>query len=73
MKRLALHTQLAPLIVALVLLAVGGFMLIQKEDQQARDTIRKHHLADIETALELAKRQNGQFPPYDQLTWVRSY
>jgi type II secretory pathway pseudopilin PulG len=69
MKRLALHTQLAPLIVALVLLAVGGFMLIQKEDQQARDTIRKHHLADIETALELAKRQNGQFPPYDQLTW----
>lgn len=59
----------APVIAALFLVLVGGFLLIRKEDQQARDTIRKHHLADIETGLELAKRQHGQFPPYDQLTW----
>ena len=59
----------APVAIALILLAIGGFALIYKEDQQARDTIRKHHLADIETALELAKKQHGQFPPYDQLTW----
>ncbi len=69
MKRIVFRISYAPVAVALVLLLVAGFILIHKEDQQARDTIRKHHLADIETALEFAKQQHGQFPPYDQLTW----
>lgn len=58
-----------PIAVALIALLILGFYLIAKEDKQSRDTIRKHHLADIETALQLAKKQHGQFPPYDELTW----
>ncbi|OGY36437.1 MAG: hypothetical protein A3E36_03520 [Candidatus Andersenbacteria bacterium RIFCSPHIGHO2_12_FULL_45_11b] len=69
MKRFLERIQYAPVAAALLLLIIAGFTLIHKEDKQARDTIRKHHLADIETALGLAKRQHGQFPPYDQLTW----
>ncbi len=59
----------APVAAALVLLIVGGAILIQKADMQARDTIRKHHLADIETALQLARRQHGTFPPYNEFSW----
>jgi hypothetical protein len=57
------------LVLALILLLVGGTFLLIKQDRQARDTIRKHHLADIETGLYLARRNHGTFPPYDQLTW----
>lgn len=59
----------APVLAALILLLVGGTMLLIKQDKQARDTIRKHHLADIETALYLARNVHGTFPPYDQLSW----
>lgn len=52
----------------LLLLIAGGFLLL-KQDRQARDTIRKHHLADIESALYLARTKHGTFPPYDQFTW----
>ena len=54
---------------ALLLLLVAGTLLLTKQDKQARDTIRKHHLADIETALYLAKNNNGTFPPYNELSW----
>lgn len=54
---------------ALLLLTIAGTLLLVKQDRQARDTIRKHHLADIETALYLARRTRGTFPPYDELTW----
>lgn len=58
-----------PVIAGLLLLLVSGTLLLIKEDKQARDTIRKHHLADLETALYLARNQHGTFPPYDQLSW----
>ncbi len=59
----------APIVAALLLLIVAGTLLLHKQDRQARDTIRKHHLADIETALYRARNANGTFPPYDQFTW----
>lgn len=52
----------------LLLLITGGFLLL-KQDRQARDTIRKHHLADIESALYFARIKHGTFPPYNELTW----
>lgn len=69
MRMATIQSSYMPVLAMLFLLAIGGFFLIQKEDLQSRDTIRKHHLADIETALKLAKKQHGQFPPYDVLTW----
>lgn len=54
---------------AFLVLAIGGTLLLVKEDRQARDTIRKHHLADIESALYLARTNHGTFPPYNELTW----
>lgn len=59
----------APVAAALLLLVVAGVLLLIKQDRQARDTIRKHHLADIETALYLSRTQHGTFPPYDTLSW----
>lgn len=59
----------APIACALLLLLIAGAFLLIKQDRQARDTIRKHHLADIETALTLARKTHGTFPPYDTLTW----
>lgn len=59
----------APVIAALILLIVAGTALLIKEDRQARDTIRKHHLADLETALYLARNNHGTFPPYTEPSW----
>jgi len=47
----------------------AGTLLLIKQDRQSRDTIRKHHLADIETALYLARNNHGTFPPYNELSW----
>ena len=57
------------LILALILLLAGGVALLHRNDQQARDTIRKHHLADIETSLYFTRSIKGTYPPYDQPTW----
>lgn len=58
-----------PLIVA-VLLAIGGsYFFVQKADRQARDTIRKHHLEDIEKSLYFAEKLHGTYPPYEQTSW----
>ena len=54
---------------ALILLAAGSVLLLQKNDKQARDTIRKHHLADMERSLYVARRTHGEFPPYHTPTW----
>lgn len=62
-------TRQMPLLVALILVGVGGAGLLTRADQQARDTIRKHHLADIETSLYLAKSLHGTYPPYEQASW----
>jgi len=43
--------------------------LLDRADKQARDTIRKHHLQDIEDSLYLARNLHGTFPPYDSPTW----
>lgn len=59
----------APLIAALILLAGGGLFLLEKAERQARDTIRKHHLQDIEQALYTARDLAGVFPPYEDSTW----
>lgn len=58
-----------PLILALSFLLFGGLFLLNRADGQARDTIRKHHLADLEQALFFARRQHGTYPPYDQAQW----
>jgi len=58
-----------PLFVAVLLVLFGGVFLLERSDAQARDTIRKHHLADIEQALLFASRIHGTYPPYDQPTW----
>lgn len=58
-----------PAVSALILLAAGGFFLLHRADAQARDTIRKHHLADIEQALFFAREVHGTFPPYDSPAW----
>ncbi len=59
----------APVAAAFILLVVAGTFLLIKEDRQSRDTIRKHHIADIETALYLARNTNGTFPPYNETSW----
>src|SRR3989344_1961497 len=56
-------------VLGILLLIIAGSLLLVKQDRQARDTIRKHHLADIETGLYLARRNQDTFPPYDKLTW----
>jgi len=58
-----------PVAVALAALLLGGWLLLDRADAQARDTIRKHHLEDIEQALFFARGQNGTYPPYDQPSW----
>lgn len=58
-----------PLILALAILLLGGAFLLNRANTQARDTIRKHHLEDIEQALYAAQNTHGAFPPYDQPSW----
>ena len=43
--------------------------LLTRADAQARDTIRKHHLQDIEDSLYFARGVQGTYPPYDAATW----
>jgi hypothetical protein len=58
-----------PLFVALITMLLGGIFLLNLADAQARDTIRKHHLEDIEQSLYFARGLHGTFPPYDQPSW----
>jgi hypothetical protein len=46
--------------------------LLNKADRQSRDTIRKHHVFDIESALLFAQSTRGTVPPYDQAEWCGS-
>ena len=57
------------LIIALLLLLIGGLALLHRNDQQARDTIRKHHLADIERSLYFIRSLKGTYPPYTAASW----
>ena len=59
----------APLYVSLFFLVIGGIFLLERADAQARDTIRKHHLQDIEQSLYFARNIHGTFPPYNQSSW----
>lgn len=58
-----------PVLVALVALLLGGMWLLERSDKQARDTIRKHHLEDIERSLFFARGQHGTYPPYASSSW----
>jgi hypothetical protein len=58
-----------PLALATLGLLIGGIFLLHRGEAQAHDTIRKHHLYDIEQALYFAYRQHGTYPPYDKPTW----
>ncbi len=58
-----------PLVAALLLVLVSGWYLLDRAASQARDTIRKHHLEDLERSLYSARRLYGTYPPYDQPTW----
>jgi len=58
-----------PIILAAAALVLGGVFFLERSEAQARDTIRKHHLADVEQALLFASRTEGTYPPYDQPTW----
>jgi len=61
--------ELLPTVIALILVAVGGVLLLNRADAQARDTTRKHHLEDIEQALYAARNIHGTYPPYQEATW----
>jgi len=61
-----------PLTISLALVLIGGFFLLNRADAQARDTIRKHHLEDIEQSLYFARNVHGTFPPYDEPAWCGS-
>lgn len=58
-----------PVVFALVALLFGGTFLLDRADKQARDTVRKHHLQDLEDSLYLARNLHGTFPPYNQPSW----
>ncbi len=58
-----------PLIVAVLGLIAGGTFLLHRSEAQARDTIRKHHLQDVEDALYFAYSLHGTYPPYNEPTW----
>lgn len=58
-----------PFVFALVLLAGSSLFFLHRADAQARDTIRKHHLADIERSLYADRLIHHEFPPYGQATW----
>ncbi len=58
-----------PIFIALIALLVGGIFLLERSDRQARDTIRKHHLEDIERSLYFARKLHGTYPPYEAPTW----
>ncbi len=58
-----------PVVLAATALLFGGIFLLERSEAQARDTIRKHHLVDVEQALLFAGRIEGTYPPYDQATW----
>lgn len=57
------------LIIATIILASSSMFFLSRADGQARDTVRKHHLEDIERSLYAARSVKGEFPPYDQPTW----
>ncbi|MBI3255849.1 MAG: hypothetical protein HYZ63_02660, partial [Candidatus Andersenbacteria bacterium] len=42
---------------------------LNRQDAQARDTIRKHHLADIERSLYADRLIHHEFPPYGIPQW----
>lgn len=48
---------------------IGGAALLTRADRQARDTIRKHHLEDLERSLFFARDVHGTYPPFDAATW----
>ncbi len=54
---------------AFILTIVGGIYLLEKAERQARDTIRKHHLEDIEQSLYFARSLHGTYPPYENTSW----
>lgn len=58
-----------PLIVATILLLVGGMWLLNRAAAQTRDTTRKHQLDDLEHGLYFARDTLGTYPPYDAPTW----
>lgn len=58
-----------PLSATLALLVIGGIFFLNRADAQARDTIRKHHIEDIERSLYAARSVRGTFPPYNEATW----
>lgn len=65
-------TSRLPVLLALTSVALGGLFLLNRADTQARDTIRKHHLEDLEHALYFARARHGTLPPYDQASWCGS-
>lgn len=58
-----------PVYCAFILLVLGGIVLLEKAERQARDTIRKHHIEDIEYSLYALRARYGTYPPYNQLSW----
>lgn len=61
-----------PIALALLAVSLGGIFLLDRADQQARDTIRKHHLLDIEKALYYARVQKDTYPPSNFSAWCGS-
>ncbi|MEK7557465.1 MAG: hypothetical protein AAB538_05790 [Patescibacteria group bacterium] len=58
-----------PLVFGVVITILGGVFLLNRASEQARDTIRKHHLADVEQSLFFARELHGTVPPYENTSW----
>lgn len=58
-----------PIALAAIGLLAGGWFLLHRSEAQARDTIRKHHLQDVEDALYFGYSLHGTYPPYDEPMW----
>lgn len=58
-----------PLYFAFILTILAGTFLLHRSAAQARDTMRKHHLQDIEDSLYTARSLAGTYPPYQLSSW----
>jgi len=54
---------------ALAIFALLGVWGLSLQAKQARDTIRKHHLEDLEQALLKVGKEKGSYPPYSSSSW----
>jgi general secretion pathway protein G len=76
MKKKDFGFTLIELLVAIAIigiLAVVGFASFRSSQKKARDTVRKHDLAEIQKALEMYQNDHGIYPPKAALSWGNEF